>query len=231
MLLTELSEEILNLIKVNDIHSMTDLLISNKSDLNDQLINHFINNTENAKIKNILSRFLSCSPEINKEQAITSHFSKDSEKNKHLKLLYNCFCKQINYVNYELAATLVSQIYFHLTEYRKNTKEEIFSRYSNLNNKQNKLAENIYYGKISPKEFALMTSEDMKSDNLKKLEANLLEKCILDSSIPKQTSETDIFKCPKCGLRKAVYYELQTRSADEPMTTFVKCHCGHVWKF
>ena len=28
------------------------------------------------------------------------------------------------------------------------------------------------------------------------------------------------------------HYQLQTRSADEPMTTFVSCQeCGHRWKF
>ncbi len=42
---------------------------------------------------------------------------------------------------------------------------------------------------------------------------------------------TDEFKCFKCKKRKCTYYELQTRSADEPMTTFVSClNCGNHWK-
>ena len=42
---------------------------------------------------------------------------------------------------------------------------------------------------------------------------------------------TDEFKCWKCKKRKCTYYELQTRSADEPMTTFVSClSCGNHWK-
>tara|TARA_B110000027_G_C16080065_1_gene283239 strand:+ start:394 stop:918 length:525 start_codon:yes stop_codon:yes gene_type:complete len=42
---------------------------------------------------------------------------------------------------------------------------------------------------------------------------------------------TDAFKCWKCKKRKCTYYELQTRSADEPMTTFVSClSCGNHWK-
>ena len=42
---------------------------------------------------------------------------------------------------------------------------------------------------------------------------------------------TDEFKCSKCKKRKCTYYELQTRSADEPMTTFVSClSCGNHWK-
>jgi DNA-directed RNA polymerase subunit M/transcription elongation factor TFIIS len=39
------------------------------------------------------------------------------------------------------------------------------------------------------------------------------------------------FKCGKCKSQKTSYYQLQTRSADEPMTTFVTCTaCGNRWK-
>ena len=42
---------------------------------------------------------------------------------------------------------------------------------------------------------------------------------------------TDEFKCPKCKERKCSYYEVQTRSADEPMTAFINCTvCGHQWR-
>ena len=37
--------------------------------------------------------------------------------------------------------------------------------------------------------------------------------------------------CPKCGHNEAYYWELQTRSADEPATRFFKCvKCGHTWR-
>lgn len=38
-----------------------------------------------------------------------------------------------------------------------------------------------------------------------------------------QEAETDAFECGKCKQRKCRYYQKQTRSADEPMTTFVTC--------
>jgi DNA-directed RNA polymerase subunit M/transcription elongation factor TFIIS len=42
---------------------------------------------------------------------------------------------------------------------------------------------------------------------------------------------TDLFTCYKCKKNKCTYYELQTRSADEPSTTFVTClNCGNKWK-
>ncbi len=42
---------------------------------------------------------------------------------------------------------------------------------------------------------------------------------------------TDQFKCRACGQRQCTYYQMQTRSADEPMTTFINClNCGNRWK-
>lgn len=42
---------------------------------------------------------------------------------------------------------------------------------------------------------------------------------------------TDTFKCGKCKSKNCVYTQAQTRSADEPMTTFVNClDCGKSWK-
>lgn len=54
-----------------------------------------------------------------------------------------------------------------------------------------------------------------------------------------QHSETDfvptefvtLYKCPKCGVRKTTVHELQTRSADEPMTLFITCfNCKNKWR-
>jgi transcription elongation factor S-II len=47
----------------------------------------------------------------------------------------------------------------------------------------------------------------------------------------KPEAMTDMFKCHRCGSRSCSYYEVQTRSADEPMTQFVNClDCGNRWK-
>jgi len=40
------------------------------------------------------------------------------------------------------------------------------------------------------------------------------------------------FKCRKCKSNNCSHYQMQTRSADEPMTTFVNCmDCGNRWRF
>ena len=42
---------------------------------------------------------------------------------------------------------------------------------------------------------------------------------------------TDAYKCPKCKQRKTVPIEMQTRSADEPMTIIITCQvCMHRWR-
>tara|TARA_B100002051_G_C16381424_1_gene460669 strand:+ start:125 stop:637 length:513 start_codon:yes stop_codon:yes gene_type:complete len=48
---------------------------------------------------------------------------------------------------------------------------------------------------------------------------------------PNIDANTDNFTCRKCKSNRCSYYQLQTRSADEPMTTFVTCiNCGNRWK-
>ncbi|MBN1786250.1 MAG: transcription factor S [Candidatus Methanofastidiosa archaeon] len=38
-------------------------------------------------------------------------------------------------------------------------------------------------------------------------------------------------QCPKCGNFEAYWWELQTRSGDEPSTKFYRCtRCGHTWR-
>lgn len=45
-----------------------------------------------------------------------------------------------------------------------------------------------------------------------------------------KANATDQFFCGRCHKRECTYYELQTRSADEPMTIFVQCvNCGKRW--
>jgi DNA-directed RNA polymerase subunit M/transcription elongation factor TFIIS len=42
---------------------------------------------------------------------------------------------------------------------------------------------------------------------------------------------SNMFKCKACGKSQTTYYELQTRSADEPMTVFIRCiPCGKQWR-
>ena len=79
-------------------------------------------------------------------------------------------------------------------------------------------------------ELAYMDHYDFDPEKWKTLIEN---KKIRDENkyIPKIEASTDDFTCGKCKSTKCTYYQLQTRSADEPMTTFVTClNCGKRWK-
>lgn len=83
---------------------------------------------------------------------------------------------------------------------------------------------------IKPDVLAFMTHQEMNPDRWK----ILIEKKIKRDQSKYKTdmdAATDIFNCKKCKSNKCSYYQMQTRSADEPMTTFVSClECGARWK-
>lgn len=44
-----------------------------------------------------------------------------------------------------------------------------------------------------------------------------------------EADKTDM-NCPVCNNQEAYYFQMQIRSADEPMTTFFRCtKCSHRW--
>lgn len=44
--------------------------------------------------------------------------------------------------------------------------------------------------------------------------------------------KTNEYKCGRCKKRECSYFQLQVRSCDEPMTTYINClNCGHKWNF
>jgi transcription elongation factor S-II len=91
----------------------------------------------------------------------------------------------------------------------------------------------VLLGRIKPEAICAMTSEEMASDQRKKETENIKAKAMFECERGMQAvASTDQFKCAKCGQRKTTYFQMQTRSADEPMTTFVSClNCNARWKF
>lgn len=54
---------------------------------------------------------------------------------------------------------------------------------------------------------------------------------MVDIKATEQVNNEGMFKCFKCNMYKTTYYQMQTRSADEPLTTFITCHnCDKKWK-
>ncbi|XP_078144451.1 transcription elongation factor A protein 2 isoform X2 [Centroberyx gerrardi] len=113
-------------------------------------------------------------------------------------------------------------------------KSRLRSRISNLKDQKNPdLRRNVLCGNISPERIANMTAEEMASAELKQMREALTKESIREHQLSKVGgTETDMFICSKCHGKNCTYTQVQTRSADEPMTTFVLCNgCGNRWKF
>ncbi|KAA3479933.1 transcription elongation factor TFIIS-like [Gossypium australe] len=95
------------------------------------------------------------------------------------------------------------------------------------------LRRKVLLGEVKPERLITMTPEEMASEQRQREINEIKEKALFDCErgvAPKAT--TDQFKCGRCGQRKTTYYQMQTRSADEPMTTYVTCvNCNNHWKF
>ncbi|XP_020114273.1 transcription elongation factor TFIIS-like [Ananas comosus] len=132
------------------------------------------------------------------------------------------------------AATVESALFEKLGSSAGGRKQKYRSIMFNLRADNNTdLRRRVLIGQVRPESLADMSPEDMASDARKLANNKIKEKALFDcerGGPPKAT--TDQFKCGRCGQRKATYYQMQTRSADEPMTTFVTCvNCNNHWKF
>ena len=83
---------------------------------------------------------------------------------------------------------------------------------------------------ITGKKLEVLTHYEMDTERWSEL---------IDKKIKREASKfktniqasTDMFTCRKCKSKKCTYYELQTRSADEPATIFITClDCGKNWR-
>ncbi|KAG6547195.1 hypothetical protein Mapa_011447 [Marchantia paleacea] len=95
------------------------------------------------------------------------------------------------------------------------------------------LRRRVLLGEIEPEQLMTMSVDDMASDQRKAENKKIKDKALFECERGlKAAASTDQFKCGKCKQRKCTYFQMQTRSADEPMTTFVTCvNCNNHWKF
>ncbi len=103
------------------------------------------------------------------------------------------------------------------------------SIYMNLLNNIN-LVNALNTKKINVTEFANYTHQEMCPEKWANLIAEKIERD--KNKYDRKMNITSEFTCYKCKSNNCSYYQMQTRSADEPMTTFVSCNeCGNRWKF
>uniref|UniRef100_A0A3Q3KIM8 Transcription elongation factor A (SII), 1 n=1 Tax=Monopterus albus TaxID=43700 RepID=A0A3Q3KIM8_MONAL len=127
----------------------------------------------------------------------------------------------------ELGAQIEEYILFYMKY-----KNRVRSRISNLKDMKNpNLRRTVLCGSVTPERMAKMTAEEMASDELKEMRKNLTKEAVRDHQMATTGgTQTDLFTCGKWFVL-LFPYQVQTRSADEPMTTFVFCNeCGNRWK-
>ncbi|XP_030251068.1 transcription elongation factor A protein 3 isoform X2 [Sparus aurata] len=133
-----------------------------------------------------------------------------------------------------MAAEIEDHIYQEIKATDMKYKNRVRSRISNLKDPKNPgLRRNVLAGSIELSRIASMSAEEMASDELKQLRNVLTQEAIREHQMAKTGgTTTDLLQCGKCRKKNCTYNQVQTRSADEPMTTFVLCNeCGNRWKF
>ena len=120
-----------------------------------------------------------------------------------------------NIIFKNLYLSKIRSIYLNISDSyikNKNFKKKILSKKIDIENIANLSSYDIF-----PENWKELIDEKMKRDKLK--------------YELKPEAMTDVFKCRKCNSRSCSYYEVQTRSADEPMTQFINClNCGNRWR-
>ena len=99
-----------------------------------------------------------------------------------------------------------------------------------LNLKHDELLKQIKNKEIAAESVAFMTHQEMQPEHWRELIQLKMKRDSAKFTNNIQSS-TDMYVCRKCKSRRSSFYELQTRSADEPATIFVTClDCGKMSK-
>jgi len=102
--------------------------------------------------------------------------------------------------------------------------DHLRSIYVNLKNER--LINMVNNGDIKVHEIAFMTHQEMEPERWDEL---IKAKMVRDQNKFEDRVEamTDTFTCRKCYSKKCSYYQMQCKSADEPMSIFITClDCG-----
>jgi DNA-directed RNA polymerase subunit M/transcription elongation factor TFIIS len=140
---------------------------------------------------------------LNLEKGIFNYALKEAEQRKIVKKWDNAFFVQI-YLN-------------HLRSIMTNLSADILKQ--------------IESGDIKPHQVAFMTHHEMRPEKWSAL-IDAKSKRDKNKFEVNLSAATDTITCKKCRGNKCTYYQLQCRSSDEPMTTFVQCLiCSTRFKF
>ena len=118
--------------------------------------------------------------------------------------------------------------------FREMYKQKIINIKTNLKNEKTTLKDRVLAGQVITRTIAQLTPDELfpTGPYAKSIHTQYIKQMNIDLACGRLNAKTiGIFKCGKCKSMKTTYYEMQTRSADEPMTAFITClACGKRWK-
>jgi hypothetical protein len=162
---------------------------------------------------------------INALQFLSQHFAQDDITSLEMSIFTSA---------YETATKQCIIRSWKSVQYRQIYKQKLHTVLFNLHPQSPvnnaRLITRILDGELKLVDIPSMSVYDMFPENWLALKNKLLqrEQKILEGN---KSRATDQFKCRRCQKKECTYYELQTRSADEPMTIFITClNCGKEWR-
>ena len=116
-------------------------------------------------------------------------------------------------------------LYWENPKFRYRLTTRALSMEQNLKNSKNQaLKLKILSGELAPRTVARMTPQQLFPELYEEVYQRLAIKQLrrMAPTIDPLKAPDGAFTC-RCGSRKTMFYEMQTRSADEPMTLFITC--------
>jgi len=131
---------------------------------------------------------------------------------------------EVSIYNFSIKYAQENETLFLLEEIYNTKVDEITS----VLNKSDYLIQALKNNKIDSSQIATLKPVELSPSKYEKI----LKKKEIEEYKKSNASTTTAFKCSKCKKSRCQVAQKQTRSGDEPATTFVTClECGHSFKF
>ena len=118
--------------------------------------------------------------------------------------------------------------------FRSSYTAKVRSMRFNLTNPRNpSLKRWVLQGRIAATDLVKMTAQELDPEHWVEaiLEAQHMQAMRMVDDLKAEEVHDGLIQCNKCKSRRVTYYEMQTRSADEPMTVYAHClNCKRRWK-
>jgi len=143
---------------------------------------------------------------------------------------------QVKYCKPEVIAAEIENVLYVSSNDDKQVYRKRFTTldYNISDQKNAALRLDVLCGRVSAAKLCSMTPHQLANPEMQRKAKELKEERAAAAVLGKTGNwqQTINFTCGFCKKNNTEYMQMQTRSADEPMTTFVRClNCRNNWKF